>query len=617
MKNKFIIIYASQTGQAKAIAESIYDLASEKKYTCDIYCVSKSDKEFKLNELVDPVVFISSTTGDGEPPETALKLWNKLKRLNADTNANYLSNLNYALLGLGDSNYTQFANGPKLFYKKFNELGAKCFFGPFYADDATDLELVVEPFKEKLWSALNEYFTSNQLKQIQDLNIEYTLPLLTDKHLTIEYANSQTTNNLNLNEFFSKLFSINELYEARIIENKILTSPDAVKTCHGLKFEIKENKLTYEPGHAINIIVPNDKKEVHDLLRRLNCEDSSRQKITLKSTSNKKLGLNLVEMTQQFDLNLEILFTYCLDIRSPSIKKALVRMLSEYCSNREDKLKLSELCSKEGSNSFQSELKDAHLSLLDILNRFKSCQPPIDYLIQLLQTLPPRAYSFCSTASEMEIIFNLIEFDSTSGRTYERNGIATSYLSKLAPNDNIYLFKRKLQNFLFPTDDELTDKPLILIGPGTGVAPFISFLRSKLDQVKLLKNTLLFYGCRDPLKDLLYKDVLLNAAPHLNKLSLSFSRVDQIIDPLLTPYYVKNSKYIHDSLRFYSNEIAKLIYEQNGFVYVCGDALNMSKDIFSCLSECLVKTYSLNSGDADKYLLEMMKNRRYKQDVWA
>ena len=83
--SKFIIIYASQTGQAKAIAESIFDLANEKKnFKPEIHCISQHDKAFKLNEITVPVVFISSTTGDGETPETAFKCWNKLKRLNPE-----------------------------------------------------------------------------------------------------------------------------------------------------------------------------------------------------------------------------------------------------------------------------------------------------------------------------------------------------------------------------------------------------------------------------------------------------------------------------------------------------------------------------------------------------
>ena len=97
---QLLILYASQTGQAKVIAESIHDLANEKGFESNLYCISKHDKEFELKEIKMPLIFVCSTTGDGETPETARKCFNKLKRLDVTSNKTYLANLNYALLGL-------------------------------------------------------------------------------------------------------------------------------------------------------------------------------------------------------------------------------------------------------------------------------------------------------------------------------------------------------------------------------------------------------------------------------------------------------------------------------------------------------------------------------------
>jgi methionine synthase reductase len=142
-----------------------------------------------------------------------------------------------------------------------------------------------------------------------------------------------------------------------------------------------------------------------------------------------------------------------------------------------------------------------------------------------------------------------------------------------------------------------------MIGPGTGITPFISFLRYK----QLSKNNdewYLFYGCRHPDKDFLYKKELLGEYNNLlKKLFVSYSQA------------TSEFKYVQDALKSCSNEISDLILNKNAFIYVCGDARNMSKDVFSCLSSCLKK--SEGDFNPDKYLIEMMSNKRYRQDIWS
>jgi len=144
--NPLTIVYISQTGQAQAIAESIFDLTAQNNFEAKLFCIKDYEKIYSLSDETSPIVFICSTTGDGDLPETAFKFWNKLKRLNEDSG--FLKKMKYALLGLGDTNYTTFCGGPKQLHKKFQELGAECFYGPFWADDGTGLDLEVEPFKD-------------------------------------------------------------------------------------------------------------------------------------------------------------------------------------------------------------------------------------------------------------------------------------------------------------------------------------------------------------------------------------------------------------------------------------------------------------------------------------
>ena len=505
----FTIIYVSETGQAKAISESLYDMASAHHYEAKLFCISNYDQEFKLNEIQAPIVFVCSTTGDGDLPETAFKCWNKLKR---EKNSDALSNVNYALLGLGDTNYTNFSGGPKSLHKRLEELGAKCFFGPFYADDGTGLELVVEPFKEDVWKALDNFFTknismqnvssikeceeANLVKALSLLNTELTLPLLPEKCLEIEYLtentalNSSATNSDKAIQSLMSLHSQVEMFEALVSCNQISTDSSAEKTCHNLKFRLenlcklnstgmltKEEgiEFVYEPGDSISIVCRNEPEEVAGLLQRLGA-DASDKRILIKSTNVKKIaGKNYAKLTEKYKMTLSYFFTYCVDIRNVCIKKALLRMLSHYCGDKSDETRLLELCSKECSEQFQSLVKETSLSLLDLLNMFASCRPPLDHLIQLLPPLLARSYSLCSfykpssgdsVSNELEIVFNLVNFESNQGRTYRRHGVATGYLSGLKSGEKIFFLKKNFQGFTFPQSSE--EKPLIMIGPGTG-----------------------------------------------------------------------------------------------------------------------------------------------------
>ncbi len=646
-KYSVTIIYASQTGQAQAIAESLFDDAISSDLNATLFNIKDHETKFKLNELTDPVVFICSTTGDGEVPETAVRTYNRLKK--RTPHEFNLRNLNYALLGLGDTNYTSFCNGPRSFDKVFSDLGAKCFYGPFWADDGTGLDIVVEPFKEGLWDALESFVAKHnnkkesveegdefqrKLKALSLADIELTIPVLSEKILSYEPLESTvdlTQSSDKCSCFFMDLYSSNEIYEASVASNTVVTSESAVKTCHNLKLtpdkliRIQEGGLVseepaflYGAGDAINVLCPNDPNEVESLLRRLNAAEQADRQIKLGSSNPKKVaGRRLVELASSHQLSLRNLFAFCVDIRAGSVKKALIRTLASYCASEADEKRLLELCSKEGAEQFEAQVKEAHLSLLDILNMFKSCQPPIDHLIQNLAPLVMRPYSLCSVDNTLETVFNLVGFDETMGRTYSRHGIATGYLSSLGTGQKLYFFKRKFQTFAFPTDQELGQRALLMIGPGTGVAPFISYLRSQLGQRD--KNLWLFYGCRDPEKDFLFKTEIVDFSEQnlLKKCFVSFSRAENSGDVTLKNIYQPGCKYVQDTIRLNSKEIGQLIYEHEAFVYVCGDGAKMSKDVLQCLAECLAEQYSLSLEHASKYLLDMIKTKRYKQDIWA
>lgn len=483
---------------------------------------------------------------------------------------------------------------------------------------------------------------ATKVKNISLADIDLTIPVLAENILTYELTSPHDllTDTDETTRFFMSLQASSELYEASVTSNIIMTHSTALKTCYNIKFQpeklhkLEDNLFStistqpdfvYEPGDSISILTPNDSEEVTQLLKRLNIQESGGQVLHLQTLNPKKIsGKKYVELTSGNQVSLFNFFKYCVDIRSGSIKKALIRMLANYCTEKLDQTRLLELCSKEGAEQFQSLLKESHLSLLDLLTMFKSCDPPLGHLIQNLSPLIPRSYSLCSfhtkDNSQLEIVFNLVNFDCSLGRTYERKGLATGYLSKLNKDEKLFFQRRKFQGFTFPTDEQLVDKALIMIGPGTGIAPFISYLRAKYQIKAFDKYFWLFYGCRDPQKDFLFKSEIIEFSPVITKCSLAFSRVSSLQDDDdlrdLKDLY-GDCKYVQDSIRQNAKELCRLIFKQQAYVYVCGDARNMSKDVQKCLSECLSEECQISLEDANKYLIEMMKEKRFKQDIWA
>ena len=151
----FLLLHGSVTGKAESIAELLAEQAAERGYEVDLCCMSSVGKDYSLEESRDRVaVLVSSTTGDGDQPEKAERLWRTLKKRHLPED--HLSGLRFAYLGLGDSNYSQFCNGPKTLRERLLDLGAEEFADPGWADDGVGLEEVVEPWIEGLWGALRE-----------------------------------------------------------------------------------------------------------------------------------------------------------------------------------------------------------------------------------------------------------------------------------------------------------------------------------------------------------------------------------------------------------------------------------------------------------------------------
>ncbi|CAH1772724.1 unnamed protein product [Owenia fusiformis] len=398
--------------------------------------------------------------------------------------------------------------------------------------------------------------------------------------------------------------------------------------------DISSSSIKYQPGDSFGIICPNTDQDVTTLIERLEVADQADTVFTLDLIADTKKRNAVIPSFIHEKSTLRHSLTTCFDIRAVP-KKAFIRVLAEYTKDHGEKRRLQELCSKQGAKDYTEFIREQNISVLDILLAFPSCLPPIERFLEQLTRLQPRPYSISSSplhSSSLHFVFNIVEIPAGSGRSYARKGLCTGWLNSITKtlqksvdsdlangvseltletsDVKIPIFTRSNQNFHLPED---ISRPIIMIGPGTGVAPFVGFLQHREQQRKTgstIGKSWLFFGCRNKEKDFLYEKQLVDLTNSgvLTKFHVSFSRDHKERD---------EPRYVQDNIKLNGESVAEWITENDAVVYVCGDAKCMAKNVNEALADVLVECKGMSKAEATAYLMKMRLHRRYLEDVWT
>lgn len=536
------LISASQTGNARRVAEQLRDdlLAAK----LNVKLVNAGDYKFKQIAQEKLLVVVTSTQGEGEPPEEAVALHKFLFSKKAPK----LNGTAFAVFGLGDTSYEFFCQSGKDFDGKLAELGAERLL------DRVDTDVEYQPAAAEWRERIVEVLKARAPKETPAQAIASATGVVNDVHSSPYTKEAPLT--------------------ASLAVNQKITGRDSEKDVRHIEIDLADSGLRYQPGDALGVWYQNDPTLVKELAELL----------WLKGDESVTVNGQTLPLSEALEWHVEltvntanIVENYATLTRSESLLPLVG-----------DKAKLQHYA--------------ASTPIVDMV-RFSPAQLDADALIGLLRPLTPRLYSIASSQAEVEtevhITVGAVRFD-IEGRA--RTGGASGFLADRVEEDGeIRVFIEHNDNFRLPANPET---PVIMIGPGTGIAPFRAFMQQRAADGAEGKNWL-FFGNPHFTDDFLYQVEWQRYVKEgvLTNIDLAWSR-DQ-----------KEKVYVQDKLREQGAELWRWIND-GAHIYVCGDANRMAKDVEQALLEVIAEFGAMDTETADEYLSELRVERRYQRDVY-
>ncbi|XP_041948539.1 NADPH--cytochrome P450 reductase-like isoform X3 [Alosa sapidissima] len=598
-----VVFYGSQTGTAEAFATQLAKDAQR----YGMKGMPADPEEYDMSELSrlteipgSLVVFCVATYGEGDPTDNAQDFYDWMQA--ADDS---LEGVNYAVFGLGNKTYEHYNAMGKYVDKRLAELGARRVFDLGLGDDDGNLEEDFVSWKELFWPAVCEFFGA---EATGDDCCVRQFELVTHSDLTMTQVFTGEMSRLRSYQTQRPPFDAKNPFLAEVTANRKLNKGGERHLMH-LELDISGSKLRYDAGDHVAVYPTNDVALVTRLGEVLTVElDTVISLNNLDEESNKKHPFPC-------PCSYRTALTHYLDITSPPRTNVLYE-LAQYATDpqEQDMLRKMASASAEGKALYQSWVLAPQRHILAVLEDMRSLRPPVDHLCELLPRLQARYYSIASSAkvhpSSVHICAVVVEYSTSAGRT--NKGVATTWLRNKVPahasgpSASVPLYVRKSQ-FRLPFK---ASTPVVMIGPGTGIAPFMGFLQERAwqkEQGKEVGETVLYYGCRHRNEDFLYQEELeeFERRGVLTQLNVAVSR-DQ-----------EHKIYVQHLMKKNKEHLWRLIHSQNAHLYVCGDARNMARDVQSALHQVAEEVGGLTHTQAVDYYKRLMTKGRYSQDVWS
>jgi sulfite reductase (NADPH) flavoprotein alpha-component len=543
------ILYASETGNSKGLAKTLAEAAQQQGIASVIADVSDY-KTRKLKEEQDLLV-ISSTHGEGDPPQSAVAFFEFLEGRKAPK----LPDLRFAVLALGDSTYERYCEGGKRIDRRLEELGA------------TRLEARVD---------CDVDYEDAAAAWIATVVAKLTPPKTAETTSVSRGSGAAAHRAATLAPVAQPAYDKQHPFAATIIENLVLTGRGSSKETRHIELSLEGSGLTYEPGDALGIVPRNDPALVDGLLEYLSLPADS-------TVTAKKQTLALGEaLSSAFEIT------------------ATTPRFIDHWAELSGASELQRLRGAEQAEARAAFMRSNHV--IDIVRQFPVPGLDAETFVRGLRPLQPRLYSISSSLAaapdEAHLTVSTVRYD-LNGQP--RAGVASGHLAARGePDATLPVYIQSNAHFRLPHDDA----PILMIGAGTGVAPYRAFLQEREARGAGGKSWLVF-GERNFRSDFLYQvewqSYLKDGV--LSRMDVAFSR-DR------TP-----KTYVQDRLREHGRDVYAWL-EDGAHIYVCGDAAHLAPDVHTALTEIVAEQGGLDSDAASDYLANLQRDHRYQRDVY-
>eukprot|EP00794_Sanderia_malayensis_P014342 gene14341-15838_t len=646
-RHKATILYATETGKSESYAKNLGELFS---HAFDPKVICMSDYNFHEMEYEQLILVVASTFGNGEAPtngesfgEMLYKLKHPPSRSKSKLNNIHISlveekkdkttcvtrqfaNLRFSVFGLGSRAYPHFCAFAHSCKKLIEGLGGEEICPMGEGDELCGQEESFMTWAKTAFKSACETFCVDA-----DISISNAVEQMTEsgtswKEGKFRYEADHSGKNVNIFEGISNVYN-KKAYPAVVISKEQLQHSDSDRSTILVRLSTgKIDELCYEPGDHLAVFPENRAELVNDLIGLLDNAPDVDQPINIQISKevsgpfgSEKKWQSLKRFPEPFTLRQAL--TRYLDITSPPSPQMLLQLATQ-TNDAKDKQQLLEL--GKGSSIYEDWKYAKYPNMVEVLREFPSMKVNFILLVTQLPLLQSRYYSISSSPllypGEVHITVAVVNYRTQGGEGPLHHGVCSTWLNSLEPGVVVPCLIRSAPGFHLPEDQTA---PVLMVGPGTGIAPFRSFWQHRLHQKRNmateedlvngdadeegLGTMELYFGCRNSTLDFIYKDELQNMTEGnvLDGLNLAFSR---------EPGQIK--VYVQDLMKNDADSVCDLLMLQGGHIYVCGD-VSMASDVANTLQAMLQEFAALSIEETSNFISQLRSSGRYHEDIFG